>query len=170
MRLRTLSKIICLAIGALFVLMPSQVIAAEGKPQVEVYANGKFYRSFEQYRDERLKQQIIDTLGYAERVAFDQYLRENTEHLSMNEHAAVSDAEFRTLLRAFRSNYRGTPLAHEGNKNNDDIVVSKVDPLDEMDEMLADLKRSNNKASTITINPAKMKTIIIKPSSDSSRY
>ncbi len=128
--------------------------AGVASKSLQIFANGKSYGSFAQYRSDRFKRQMIAAMPEAERVAFDKFLVANKGFSSIDAHEAVDYDRFVGFYDEFRL-WRAKPASQPQE------LTKSYDPLAEMKIMLDDLQAQNREAESITLDPDRMKTVIL---------
>lgn len=137
--------------------------AETSKKPVQIFMGGKQYRSFDNYRDDRLKKQWIRAIGQKEFAQLKKYLSdiqgfsdEEQETLSKNEWESYY-AEYQEYLKSIKKQAVPGILTEYKEENN-----NSQDPMREAEVLLRELKAVNRDAKDIQIDPDKMKTIEIK--------
>ena len=147
----------------LFVFLTVSVNAsqdASSSKKVQIFANGKVYTSFDEYRSKRFKSQMIESLPDEERKLFERYLVANKGFISIDNTDMISFDRFQDLYDEFRTAHtRSIILNTELPLEVQPETAKTTDPMADMEQMLENLQAQKQEARQITLNPSKMKTI-----------
>ncbi|MCA9398216.1 MAG: hypothetical protein KC618_00590 [Candidatus Omnitrophica bacterium] len=127
--------------------------AEEKADQVQIYMGGKFYPSMEAYKQKQFEERLKQIVSLYEGERSEDILRYIHRDISNKYLNRMSEEKLLRIIDQARVVSQPKKLENEN-----------MSQYDEMQIMLKDYLKTKNSSEEITIDPAKVKTFIINPS------